>query len=230
MGEDALIAIVRCDSVAQRSPEEARSAGRFAGNLAEMFGELGLGCVTLAMPIPTAQQVAKARAGGASAHPQPARRRGRRFASAPRSGRQASPRTVCPTGCVRLLESRPARSPERERPGQFSTIRFADGALPGAPAVVGQASWNIVEPRPVLVLAWCWPSGLMPRGSRPGRNAVVASSNCVEMSHVLLPDDHDNKRRMLLPPQPQVIGARFVETIRRARPLNRTVGHFPELG
>jgi uncharacterized lipoprotein YddW (UPF0748 family) len=64
--------------------------------------------------------------------------------------------------------------------------------------VVGQKSWNIAEPKPVpgasRVIAY-WEDD---QGQRTGHAAVVASDNCVEMSHVLLGDDPVNKRRMLM--------------------------------
>ena len=84
------------------------------------------------------------------------------------------------------------------RPGEFAAMRFVEGALPGAPALVGQKSWNIAEPRPVAGASRVIADWVDDQGRPVGHAAVVASSNCVEMSHVLLSDDPLNKRRMLM--------------------------------
>ena len=83
--------------------------------------------------------------------------------------------------------------------GRFSFIRPAAGAaLPGMPPVVKQASWNImecqaVEGRSKVVAEW-YDSGDKPTGEA----AVVASDNCIMMTHVLLDDDAPGKKRLLM--------------------------------
>lgn len=78
----------------------------------------------------------------------------------------------------------------------FGSIRGS--ALPGLPPVVAQASWNIrrttpVEGRSRVVATW-----FNDKGESTGEAAILASSNCVFMTHVLLNDDAANKRMMLL--------------------------------
>jgi uncharacterized lipoprotein YddW (UPF0748 family) len=80
---------------------------------------------------------------------------------------------------------------------QFSGLRFAEGALPGAPAVVGQRSWNFAETKPVAGASRVLAEWLDEQGKPTGQAAVVASANCIVMTHVLLRDDAANKRRML---------------------------------
>jgi uncharacterized lipoprotein YddW (UPF0748 family) len=85
-----------------------------------------------------------------------------------------------------------------DRPGGFAAIRATEGALPGAPALVRQKSWNVVEARPGgpggrIAAEWLDESG------RPtGQAAVVATANCVFLTHVLLNDDRSNQQRLLL--------------------------------
>jgi uncharacterized lipoprotein YddW (UPF0748 family) len=83
--------------------------------------------------------------------------------------------------------------------GRFSSIRpAAGGSLLGIPPVVKQASWNIVECQPVAgrskVVAEWYDSGGKPTGDA----AIVASDNCVMMTHVMLDDDPPGKRRLLM--------------------------------
>jgi uncharacterized lipoprotein YddW (UPF0748 family) len=84
------------------------------------------------------------------------------------------------------------------QPGQFASIRATGGGLPGQPAQAGQASWNIHHAaaeagRSRVVATW-----YNAQGGSTAEPAVVASSNCVFMTHVLLDDDPANKRALLL--------------------------------
>ncbi|MCX6909539.1 MAG: family 10 glycosylhydrolase, partial [Verrucomicrobia bacterium] len=72
------------------------------------------------------------------------------------------------------------------------------GALSGAPELVGQRSWNITEAKPVAGASRVLAEWLDDKGQPTGHAAVVASDNCIVMTHVLLTDDIVNKRRMLL--------------------------------
>ena len=86
-------------------------------------------------------------------------------------------------------------SPDR---GHFASIRPAKDSLQGMPPVTQQSSWNIREAIPVdgrsKVVADWYDAG----GKPTGNAAVVASDNCVVMTHVLLDDDLAAKRRLLL--------------------------------
>jgi len=107
-------------------------------------------------------------------------------------------------------------------PGHFASIRFVEGQLPGAPASVGQMSWNIMDMRPVegrsrLAAEWCDKDG---QGT--GYPAVIANDSCIYMTHVLLANDPAAKRRMLLamigklvPEFWKLAAARTVEAIGR---------------
>ncbi len=82
--------------------------------------------------------------------------------------------------------------------GQFASIRPTGGGLPGQPAQVGQASWNIHRSAAVtngsrVVATW-----FNAQGESTGEPALLAGSNCLFMTHVLLDDDAVNKRALLL--------------------------------
>lgn len=82
--------------------------------------------------------------------------------------------------------------------GQFSSIRPVAGAFEGAPAVARQASWNIVATQAVEGKSQVLAEWFDAQGQSTGYPAVVASSNAVFLTHVLLPDDAANKERLLL--------------------------------
>jgi len=82
--------------------------------------------------------------------------------------------------------------------GYFASIRFQDAALAGAPPVVGQRSWNIRGARPVEARSRVAAVWFDKDGKSTDWPAVLASDNCIYMTHVLLQDDAAHKRRMLL--------------------------------
>lgn len=98
------------------------------------------------------------------------------------------------------------------QPDQFATIRFATRGPAAIPQEITQHSWNIVEARPVKgrskTLAYWY--------SQDGQNtqypAVLASTNCVFMTHILLPEDLARKRTMLLSLAARLVPAFWPQT------------------
>ena len=87
---------------------------------------------------------------------------------------------------------------EPSSPGRFAAIRAAAGGLPGLPAAVPQASWAICHAEPVpgqsrVVATW-----VNDQGQSTGEPAIVASGNCVFMTHLLLAEDPMARRALLL--------------------------------
>ena len=82
-------------------------------------------------------------------------------------------------------------------PGQWSAFRFSGGPR-HAPPVVHQASRNVLSPWPrdrhSRVIAW-WQNAA---GTRQKDPAWCQSAYGYWMGHVLLADDHENKKHMLL--------------------------------
>lgn len=86
----------------------------------------------------------------------------------------------------------------QERSGYFSSIVPSEHPLDRMPESIEQASWNINEAAPIdgrsRIAAW-WHSD---DGLSTGKAAIVASDTAVFLTHVLLPDDPDNKLYLLL--------------------------------
>jgi len=86
----------------------------------------------------------------------------------------------------------------QERPGHFSTIRLKEGFLSGAPRSVQQASWNLYVAKPVEGKSSVAAEWLDDQGKNTGHPAILVSENSVHMTHVLLPDDADKKKLLVL--------------------------------
>ena len=196
LGEDAAVAIVRGDSAAPGQTDEIKAAGQYTEAVADSFASIGIGCAVFSDLDVTAQRLQAAKLVVLPHNPSLPDRAADELVKFLNGGGKLLAFYVLPAplrGAVQLETGPQVKAPY---PGYFSSIRCADGALPGAPAITGQRSWNIATARPLAgrVLAeW-----LDDHGRPTGHAAIVASDNCVLMTHVLLNDDPANKRRLLL--------------------------------
>ncbi len=198
LGADTLVALVRCDSAAHTSRPETDGIERFCAAVAEHLKVLGIAYATISDLDLTADRL-----------------RYPKLVVLPRNPVMPDKALDALRGFLdhggRLLTfygmPQPLRSAVKIDPGPFvrsgesggfAAMRFLEGALPGAPSVVGQNSWNIREPKAVPGASRVIAEWLDAEGRPTGHAAVVASSNAIEMSHVLLNDDASNKRKMLL--------------------------------
>jgi len=82
--------------------------------------------------------------------------------------------------------------------GYFTSIRPSKQPLKGMPAITKQASWNIHDALPVAnrsrITAWWYDD----KGVSTGKAAIIASNNCVFLTHVLIGDDGAHKLSLLL--------------------------------
>ena len=198
IGADAKIVVVSPDSLAEKSPGKARSVRRFVETLTRFLDELDVPYLIMGDLDLTAKRL-----------------EGKKVAMLvldhvlPDSVQTQLVEFINAGGKAILFFGTPEklrpltgidRGPftPQEYPGQFASIHFPPGSLVGAPEVVGQNSWAIGEAVPIAgagrVLGW-WHDV---NGKPTGHAAVIASENCIQMTHVLLSDDPANKRRMLL--------------------------------
>ena len=199
LGVDASVAIVRAEAGARGAPGEARNLEQFAAAVTEGFEAHGIGCATPGDLDLTAAHLRGAKLvvlpynpslppGAAGVIRDYLRAGGRLlvFYELPRELRESVP---IETG--RLLKA-------ADRPGGFAALRVVDGALPGAPALVKQRSWNIHEARPTGASGRVLAEWLDADGRPTGQAAIVATPNCLLMTHVLLNDDRPNQQRLLV--------------------------------
>ena len=197
-GADAPIVIVRGESVATTSPEEAKSVATFCEGMAQALDQLGLSYAVISDLDVTA-----------------ARLKGKRIAILPHNpqtpdgvadelakfldggGKLLAFYTLYGALAERLGVAGGAHLRQTYR-GHFASIRPTGDGLAGMPAVTGQLSWNIrkttaVEGKSRVAALWH-----NDKGESTGEPALVVSDRGVFMTHVLIGDDPANKQRLLL--------------------------------
>ena len=198
LGTDALVVLVRGDSAAKDRPGEAAGIQESTARLAKYFADLGVGCATLSDLDLASEPLRRAQLVVLPHNP-----------AMPDAAVDELARYLGQGGRLLAFYGMPARlrplvkidtrgTMRPERPGEFAAMRFAEGSLAGAPSVVRQNSRIIAEPQAVPGASREAAQWLDDQGQPTGHAAVVASSNAVEVSHVLLTDDPANKRRMVL--------------------------------
>ena len=104
---------------------------------------------------------------------------------------------ILPPKLAELAGIRGGQHLRQPRPGHFAAIRAADHALPGQPASVQQASWNIRRSLPVEGKSRVAATWFTDKDEPTNEAAVLASDNCVFMTHVLVGDDPAGKRALM---------------------------------
>ena len=198
LGADAEIVVVSADSVARKSPRKARSIRKFLGTLTRFLDELGIPYTVISDLDLTAERLGGMKVAMLTLDhrlPETAEAELTKFMDA---GGKAILFFGTPAKLRPLIGIKRGAYTPQKYSGYFSSIHFPPGSLSGAPRSVGQNSWGIGEAMPVAgesrVIGW-WHDV---NGKPTGHAAVVASDNCIQMTHVLLSDDPKNKRRMLL--------------------------------
>lgn len=197
-GASASIAVIRADSVAKTNAAELSSVRQYAETVSTMLDDLGLSFVVLS-----------------DEDLDPQRLRSVRVAILPYNpGMTDSAVAVLSTwidsggkvfACYTLHKSLADKMGfllggfvSQKSPGNFASIRAVDESVPGLPPETRQASWNIFQPVAISgksrVVAYWYDSS----AANTQKPALVASDKGFFLSHVLLPDDSANKRRLLL--------------------------------
>jgi uncharacterized lipoprotein YddW (UPF0748 family) len=198
LGVDTLVALVRCESAARSQPQEVRAAQEYCARTSRYFEEMGIGCATLSDVDLSAGMLRGAKLVVLPHNPAMPEATVDTLVSYLKGGGRLLTFYGMPARLRSLTKIGAGDYARPSRPGEFSAMRFTAGALPGAPASVGQKSWNIAEPKPVAGASRTVAEWVDDQGRLTGHAAVVASDNCIAMSHVLLGDDALNKRQMLL--------------------------------
>ena len=198
LGGDASVAIIRGESVARSSPDEARSVEQFAKEASENFRALGVGSATISDLDATADSLKQAGLVVLPYNPKLPNPLAKALIDYAHNGGKILVFYIVPDQLRPLLGVEGGEWVKASHPGAFSKIRIADKALPGAPDLVGQQSWNISALRPLPGVGRKLADWLDEKGQPTGYAAIIGSSNGIVMTHVLLPDDLENKRRMLM--------------------------------
>ena len=198
LGADALVAIVRGESVAQRDPDEARSVNQFTETMAQMFERLDVGSAVVSDLDLSPDRLKRAKVVILPHNPSLPDPAVEALLAYTQGGGKLMAFYSIPPKLQQVLKVQGGQHVQEPRPGFFSTIRFQDQALPGAPRSVGQHSWNINSLQPIPGASRILAEWLDDNGQPSGHAAILGSTNGLVMTHVLLGDDAENKRRMLL--------------------------------
>jgi len=198
LGGDATVAVIRGESVAQRSPDEAQSVAQFTEAVTEQLRALDIGCAVVSDLDVTAERLKSAKLVVLPHNPWMPENVADELAKYANAGGKLLVFYSVPSKLRGVLHVQGGEHVRPKYTGNFSTMRFAPNALPGAPAMVGQRSWNIHAMAPVAGESRVFAEWLDANGQPTGYAAVLGSTNGLVMTHVLLSDDAANKRRMLL--------------------------------
>ncbi|HPA19303.1 MAG TPA: family 10 glycosylhydrolase [Verrucomicrobiae bacterium] len=198
IGADASIAIIRGESVTKKNPSEAKSVEQFAEAIATTLATENVPCATLSDLDVTPARLAHAKLAILPHNPSLPDAAADALKGFVAQGGKLIVFYTIPRQLRPILDVGPADFISGPSAPRFASIRFAQGALPGAPPSVSQRSWGIhglkTLPQNCRALAEWFDEA----GQPTGYPAVVATSNAIFMTHVLLPDDPSNKGRMLL--------------------------------
>jgi uncharacterized lipoprotein YddW (UPF0748 family) len=198
LGGDAVVAIVRADSLVQHNPEEAKGAVQYAEAVAQALQALDIGTAMMSDLEVTAEQLTSAKLVILPHNPAMPDRVVSELEKYSVAGGKLLAFYSVPARLRKVLGVTGGEHIRESYRGAFASMRFDKDALPGAPAVVGQRSWNINAVKPLPGGSRVFAEWLDDKGNATGHAAVVGSTNGLVMTHVLLSDDLPNKRRMLL--------------------------------
>lgn len=197
LGGDAVVAIVRAESIAQRNPEEAKGAMQYAEAVAQALQALDIGTAMISDLEVTAEQLKSAKLVVLPHNPSMPDRVLNELVKYAEAGGKLLVFYSVPDKLRKVIGAEGGQHVRESYPGYFSSMQFG-GNLPGAPALVKQQSWNINAIKPVSGASQVFAEWLDEKGKATGHAAVVGSTNGLVMTHVLLSDNLANKQRMLL--------------------------------
>ena len=198
VGTQGDILVLRAESAARQQPAEAQSVDTFTQEMAGHLDALGLGGAVVSDLDLTAEHLKAVRLVILPHNPTIADGADAALASFLDGGGKALAFYCLPGRMASAAGVEWKGHVAQKRPGSFASIRFGQDALAGAPAVVGQMSWNIQDARPAGDRSRVAATWFDDQGGDTGYPAVLVNDRCIYMTHVLLADDAANKRRMLL--------------------------------
>jgi len=197
-GTAGRIAIVRGDSVASESPNELDSIKRYTQVMSEFFDRAGLSHTILSDHDVTAERLRGIKLVVLPHNPKVPDNVTGEIAKFLQAGGKLIACYTLPGQLESIAGIRVGPHIRQKYQGNFASIRPSADSLHAMPAITGQASWNIREASAVegrsRVAAW-WYDG---KDKSTGKPAVIAGSNCIFLTHVLLADDPANKMQLLL--------------------------------
>jgi len=198
LGDGTVVIVLKSDVSARQMPGQASSFEQSAKIVAQGLRASGIASATISDDELTRDQLALAKLVVLPQNPVLTDRVEKLLADYARQGGKFLVFYTLPHGLRPLFNLEGGDQIKAGRPGAFARIQFEENALPGAPGSVAQNSGNISSLQPVHGAGRVLAGWLDADGKPAGHPAIIATSNCLAMTHVLLPGDDENKARLLL--------------------------------
>ena len=197
-GAGGKIVIVRGDSAASERPDELKAVKQYTNVMAELLDRAGLSQIILSDLDVTSERLKAIKLVILPHNPKVPDKAADGIAKFLAAGGKLIACYTLPSRLEPIVGIRVGPHIRQKYQGHFASIRPSTVALGGMPAITQQASWNIHDASTVegrsRIAAW-WYSD---NGQSTGKPAIVASPNCIFLTHVLLSDDSANKLQLLL--------------------------------
>jgi uncharacterized lipoprotein YddW (UPF0748 family) len=197
-GTGGNIVIIRGDSVADKNPSELSSVKEYTGVMAQFLERAGLEHHILSDLDVTAARLRNKKIVILPHNPNLPDKVALHIETYLKQGGKLIACYTLPKKLESVTGIRAGEHIRQKYKGYFTSIRPAKQPLKGMPPLTRQASWNIREASPLnnqsRIAAW-WVDG---KGESTGKPALLASNNCIFLTHVLISDDSTNKLALLL--------------------------------
>jgi len=197
-GTNSEIVVARGDSAGDSSPDELKAANQYADIMAQLLNRAGLPYIIVSERDITARRLKETKLIILPYNPMMPDETAKEIAEFLRTGGRLIACYTLPNSLEPLVGIRKGPHVRQKYPGWFASIRPSEQPLDGMPDKTDQASWNIQEALAVegqsRIAAW-WHNN---EGQSTGQAAIIISSNCAYLTHVLLADDPTNKLELLL--------------------------------
>jgi len=197
-GTDGKIVVVRCDSAAEKVSGEIEAVKKYTNVMADFLERGRLEHYVLSDLDVTAERLKGRKLVILPYNPSMPEKGAGEIAKFLRSGGKLITCYTLPSRLESLVGIRRGPHVRQKYKGYFASIRPGPKSLQGIPDVTMQASWNIQRASAVeghsRVAAWWYND----KGISTSEPAIIASNNCVFLTHVLISNDAANKLQLLL--------------------------------
>jgi uncharacterized lipoprotein YddW (UPF0748 family) len=198
LGVDSEIAIIRGEAAKPQPQDETRNAARYTEIVSQYLTSLGLGSIVIGETEVDAQRLSQARLVILPYNPGLSEHATDELTKFVTGGGKLLACYNVPEKLHALLKIEGGKHVKPGQPGAFAAIRPTADGPSGAPSLTKQHSWNINAFRPApdggrILAEW-----LDDHGQPAGYPAVLGSTNGLVLTHVLLTDNREAQRRLLL--------------------------------
>jgi uncharacterized lipoprotein YddW (UPF0748 family) len=198
LGEDAFVLVLRGAAGAKSRPDQAKSIEQTAERVAAHLQEAHLPCVLLNDLDITQAELNKARLIVLPNNPDLTKQTVDALLAYVRHGGKVLGFYTVPDALGAALNIGSLQAMKAPADGAFSKVQIRPGALPGAPAELTQTSPWIVGAKPIAGKSRVLADWLDAEGKPGGYPAIIGSTNCIWMTHVLQPGDRAARQQLLL--------------------------------